>query len=387
MAMIVPPPLPERSSMTLESSLQSAVAHLSSDALQNEAQVRQSIILPILRSLGWDDSNPSEVYPEYPVDNRFVDYALTVKGKPIVFIEAKRVGALSLKAESQVFAYANHQGIPILVLTDGRIWDMYLSMAAGQPSERKFCHVDLVDGDVEQVVSMLSSFLARESVSSGNARRAAETLYESTREHTVARGSILTAWENLINDPPDPLLAVLLSEEVEKLAGATPADEDIRYFFAEFLTKSKHVAPPFATPPEVGAPRKSKSKAKLAQGDRKRAKPRRPKSITLLGDTFKTTYFVDGYCEVMRRLQVRDALFLPRFSAHPKALSKKGGYLAARNKADILMGTTGNYPMAKDLGNGWWVLGHGSSKNLLWRLKLACEVAGIEFDKDLVVEF
>jgi predicted type IV restriction endonuclease len=31
----------------------------------NERAVSTSIVVPILRSLGWDDSNPAQVMPEY----------------------------------------------------------------------------------------------------------------------------------------------------------------------------------------------------------------------------------------------------------------------------------------------------------------------------------
>ena len=42
----------------------------------DEARVKQAIILPILRGLGWDTDNPDEVWPEYSVKERWVDYAL-----------------------------------------------------------------------------------------------------------------------------------------------------------------------------------------------------------------------------------------------------------------------------------------------------------------------
>ncbi len=364
--------------MNLDSVVTASASRLASGSLQNEAQVKQTIILPVLRCLGWDDTDPLEVFPEWPVDSRFVDYALTVSGQPIVFIEAKRVGAISLKAESQVFAYAAHKGIPILVLTDGRIWDLYLSMAAGSPSERKFCHIDLTDDESQDAADVLRSFLDKDAVSSGAARRSAEAVHEATRNREQARGNIVAAWENLINEPTESLLVELLSVEVEKLAGVEPAEEDIRYFFAEFLTKSKHTTSPFAS-----------TRPRLPAGSgatRQRAKPKKLESITLLGEKFNPKHFVGGYCEVLKRLQARDAGFMARFSQHPRTRLPSGS-LASRAATEVYAPPGDQRRTSvKDLGNGWWASGHGSSSNLIERMKLACEMAGIEYGKDLIVE-
>ena len=48
---------------------------------------------------------------------------------PLVFIEAKRLGNVDYRAEGQLFGYAVNRGVPFLILTDGNVWDFYLSMA------------------------------------------------------------------------------------------------------------------------------------------------------------------------------------------------------------------------------------------------------------------
>ena len=66
--------------MGMNEILEDARGKLRSGQLANEAQVKQAVILPILRELGWDDTNPLEFIPEYPVDRQdsrgSVDYAL-----------------------------------------------------------------------------------------------------------------------------------------------------------------------------------------------------------------------------------------------------------------------------------------------------------------------
>lgn len=54
---------------------------LRSRQLTNEAQIKMAVVLPILRTLDWDDANPEEFVPEYSVElqdgtHGSVDYAL-----------------------------------------------------------------------------------------------------------------------------------------------------------------------------------------------------------------------------------------------------------------------------------------------------------------------
>jgi predicted type IV restriction endonuclease len=92
----------------------------------SERAVSTSIVVPILRTLGWDDSDPSQVIPEYANPRGRVDYALSAKtNSPSVFVEVKRVGQ-SAEADKQLFEYAFHEGAQIAVLTDGQLWNFYL---------------------------------------------------------------------------------------------------------------------------------------------------------------------------------------------------------------------------------------------------------------------
>ena len=124
--------------MSLEQTLRNAVYHLRSGRLMNEAQVKQAVILPVLRALDWDDTDPEAFRPEYSVGKGLVDYALLDHGQALVFVEAKRVGNLDAGGEEQLFRYAAHNGVPLLVLTDGNLWNFYLSMAPGVPRSGGF---------------------------------------------------------------------------------------------------------------------------------------------------------------------------------------------------------------------------------------------------------
>lgn len=228
--------------MSLASTLKSVISRLRSDDLENEEEVKLAVISPILLALDWNPAQSGSIKPEYPAGRGRVDYALLCHGRPQVFIEAKRRGALDVRAEGQLFGYASNQGIPLLVLTDGHYWDFYLSMADGLPEERRFYRLDLLHEDrMSEYVEFLESHLARHRVASGEARRSAETWLERNREREQARKAIPSAWNSLSNEP-DELLRELLAEKVLHVSGAKPDYGDID----DFLKSLSHDAATFA---------------------------------------------------------------------------------------------------------------------------------------------
>ena len=76
--------------MYLEQQLTDAMRRVRAGLLKNEAQVKQSVILPILRALGWNTDAPEQLSAEFPAGDGRVDYALLHYDQPQVFIEAKR---------------------------------------------------------------------------------------------------------------------------------------------------------------------------------------------------------------------------------------------------------------------------------------------------------
>ena len=133
--------------MSLDSTLKTVISRLRSNDLENEEEVKLAVILPTLLALDWNPTDSGSIKPEYSVGQGRVDYALLCHGRPQVFIEAKRRGAVNVRAEGQLFSYASNQGIPLLVLTDGYYWDFYLSMADGLPEERRFRRLELSHED------------------------------------------------------------------------------------------------------------------------------------------------------------------------------------------------------------------------------------------------
>ena len=237
----------------LEAILKKAILNLRSDRLEREEDVKLAVILPILDALDWNPAEPGALRPEYPAGPGRVDYALLCHGRPQVFVEAKRRGALDARAEAQLFGYASNNGVPLLVLSDGRCWDFYLSMADGVPEERRFDRLELRDEDeVPEYAKTLDEWLRKGHVASGEARRGAENRLESDRSRARAREAIPQAWRDLLSEP-DGLLCDLLADEVRDRIGVEPRRSDVEEFLRGLPVSRSSSAPgerSAARPPE-----------------------------------------------------------------------------------------------------------------------------------------
>ena len=100
-------------------------------ANNHETSTRYLIIDPILRSLGWDLSDPRDCVVEYRVSagsQRAVDYALLDgESKPVILVEAKRIDGYSDDIENleQIYGYMLEvETAKVIVSTNGQYWDI-----------------------------------------------------------------------------------------------------------------------------------------------------------------------------------------------------------------------------------------------------------------------
>lgn len=219
--------------MGLEKALAKARATLESGDLHSEAAVRLAVIVPVLTALGWDPADPRQWVPEMPVPSGRVDDALkSDMGAPLVFVEAKKHGNLSAKAEEQLFDYAAKQGVPMLVLTDGDTWDLYLAMAAGEPHERRFARVELTQSsDMATIAEDLSRFLQRDAVVNQQANFAAQQRLAEVNDRLRGKRGLASGWLSLLQEGDD-LLRELLIDRVEERTGSRPWADDVDAFLA-----------------------------------------------------------------------------------------------------------------------------------------------------------
>lgn len=361
--------------MSLEEVLRKAVERFNPE--MTEAQVKLAVIQPILRALDWDDSDPDEFDPEFPVPEGNVDYALLrASDNPLVFIEAKRPGGVDVKAEEQLFRYANNKGVPFLILTDGNLWDFYLSMAAGDPPDRQFYRVELTNEErIPEYVQSLETYLRKNQVVSEDARLDAEQRLKDNRERGEAHKAIPGVWRNLL-ETPDEILRDLLAEEVARACGTRPKLDDVEAFLKGRLSETVSPSP---------RPRSDKSASNLHAFSKKSnshsTQPEANKGTKIVGfmlggERFETRTSNRTLAGVLKTFDRRDPEFMERFAARTEG--KRWG-VVARNSDDLGDQT----PL--DLGNGWWLRNKFSILKIQRHIKIACGVAGVEYGSELTL--
>ena len=138
-------------------------------------------------------------------------------------------------------------------------------MKEGDWQERKFFTIDLLEQESGGVAQRFIDFIARDNVSSGQAIKNSEAVYESTKKQNIVKKTLLKAWNKIISDPDD-LLVELLSETAEKLCGHA-ADSIL---IQKFISRNKgnwilsEVPPPKGkVHPPVKPPRRRRKKLKV----------------------------------------------------------------------------------------------------------------------------
>ena len=139
-------PQPTATSAELDVALATVRDRIARHGRENigEQDTKAALIVPMLRSLGWDVEDLEDVKLEYrrrPSDNP-VDYALFLLRTPRLFIEAKSLGSHldDGKWALQILNYATAAGVEWVALTDGNEWRIYNSHAT-VPVEQKLFRV------------------------------------------------------------------------------------------------------------------------------------------------------------------------------------------------------------------------------------------------------
>lgn len=195
----------------------------------DEAATKQTIILPILQILGWEIFDPEEVYPEFYVENRRVDYCLRLSDQNEFFIEVKRTGEDLENHQEQLLEYAFRQGVELASLTNGVTWHFYLPMKKGNWTARRFYTIDILEQEPSEVASQFQKILSKEQIRTRNSVRYAEEIYKGRLKKDAILHALPKAWNKIITEP-DELLVELLSEVTEKICGFKPRENIVLQF-------------------------------------------------------------------------------------------------------------------------------------------------------------
>ncbi|MYD54128.1 MAG: hypothetical protein F4W96_07485 [Chloroflexi bacterium] len=137
--------------------LQGRIAEHGTALQQSEALTRYALIDPLLRGLGWDTGDPTQVIPEFKSGRGSADYALLGSdGKPDVIIEAKRLNSGLENAVEQVINYCTREGYEFFAVTDGRLWELYETRRRGDIEEKLVARLNLTDAPPKTCLAALA---------------------------------------------------------------------------------------------------------------------------------------------------------------------------------------------------------------------------------------
>ncbi len=385
--------------MPLEQSIEATTTLLRQGRLPNEQAVSQSVVLRLLSDLGWDVYDPAVVWPEYATGEGRVDFALChPPTRPKVFIEVKQMGRAA-DGVRQALEYAFHTGVPLIVLTDGRTWSFYLPAEQGSYEDRRVYMLDLYERSGQEAADTFREYLDRARVSSDAAIEHARTEYRRRNRRAQARSALVQAWRDLVNQG-DETLVELVSAAVESRVGIRPDGDDV----ADYLKGLGTLGIPAqaeASPTGPNPPRESTTRPRppaAAAGAPPRPAPlnvspppavptgQRAGTLLIRGQSFPYQNAKDAMNLVLRTLAEADPGFMERLARHPR--------LAGRTRRYVATSTELLYPDREDLRDlheqltGGWLVSTNLNNNLKGTIiRAACEVAGLAFGRDVVVDF
>ncbi len=239
--------------MTLKEHIEDIHNLLKQGAFANEKErtVSDRIVNRLLQALEWPIFTPQIVIDEYLVEGRRVDFALChPKSTPRVFVEVKRVGNID-KGIKQLFEYAFHRGIPIVVLTDGQKWRFYHPAGEGSYEDRIVAEIDLITENSEKWSNCLDRYLNYESVKTGKAAKVIASDYQSIVSQRKVEERLPEVWTELVQEENEELLRVLVNKAIEKV-GHEPTEEQVVSFLKNLSVPSvKPTSVPKAIPEKL----------------------------------------------------------------------------------------------------------------------------------------
>lgn len=188
---------------------------------QNEMAVRDQIVNPILRGLGWNPENPEEVQPNISTEEGVPDYSLIKNGNKVLFIEAKK---LSVDVEQkevirQLAKYCFGEGMKYGVLTNGAVWILFRAFQEGTTmSERTVWKIDIESDEQTASIRRLNT------ISKDNIENI---------ENLIKKLQILDEiWKSLLDEPEEmirgliPIFDRLIKEGYPDYKFESPEIED-----------------------------------------------------------------------------------------------------------------------------------------------------------------
>ncbi len=123
---------------------------------RSEQSVREQLINPILKALGWDASEPDFVHANVTNDDgRIPDYTLLKDGSKKLILEAKKLSRNldDGKVIRQLADYCYPHGIEFGILTDGVVWQLFDTFEKN-PSNRIVWTIDVSQYQEQELIKL-----------------------------------------------------------------------------------------------------------------------------------------------------------------------------------------------------------------------------------------
>ncbi len=197
-----------------------------------EYSTRTIFVDPLLKSLGWDVTDPDEVEIEYPtIDGKSVDYATKINRKPVLFIEAKQLNdpLTDVKSITQVVGYAANAGVEWCILTNGITYKIYHSTEKMEAPDKLLFEIsiDLKETEgmtIQQVAERFARF-SRDAMAKG--------LLNEIGEQIFTTGKIRKALNKLFMNPPNKLVKLIREATGDDTIKPTQVKDALKRLWAQ----------------------------------------------------------------------------------------------------------------------------------------------------------
>jgi len=161
------------------------------DNLHTEEATKNALIMPFLRTLGYDVFNPLEVMPEFTCDigtkkGEKIDYAIFQDGQPTMLIECKHWKQDLTLHDNQLLRYFHVSNAKFGVLTNGIIYKFYTDLETpNKMDEKPFLEVNLFDlrsNNIEELKKFHKAYFDIENILSS----ASELKYTSELKNIIS---------------------------------------------------------------------------------------------------------------------------------------------------------------------------------------------------------
>lgn len=242
--------------------------------VKGEEATKQALILPFLQVLGFDVYDPTEVRPEYVADFakkkssgqlEKIDYAITLKGGPAIFVECKALDVPLEDHDGQLARYFNSTPlVKLAVITNGVQYRFFTDLRVDNIMDAApFLELNMLRIN-EREAELLKPF-TKEHFNPGIVKRHAEEVISLVR--------VTALINDLLRSPSENFIRFILGE-LDLVGGRVNANvvsrfepivkKSIQSALLGMMTKGiqQEIAPPpSAAPPAASAPTASPAPA------------------------------------------------------------------------------------------------------------------------------